>query len=72
MKKLFVLLMVAVFAVSAPASTVKKTTKPAATKKAAIVKKKPPVSNVRPEIKKPNKVERKAKITKKKSSVNRR
>lgn len=67
MKKLFVLLTAAVFAISAPAATVKKSTKPVATKKATTVKKKPPVSSVRPEIKKPNKVERKAKITKKKS-----
>ena len=67
MKQIIVLLIAAVFAISAPAATVKKSTKPVATKKATTVKKKPPVSNVRPEIKKPNKVERKAKITKKKS-----
>ena len=65
MKKIFVLLTAAVFAISAPAATVKKSTKPAATKKATTVKKKPPVSNVRPEVKKPNKIERKAVIKKK-------
>lgn len=67
MKKIFALIIAAVFAVSAPAATVKKSTKPAATKKATTVKKKPPVSNVRPEVKKPKKVERKAVISKKKS-----
>lgn len=67
MKQLFVLLIAAVFAISAPAATVKKTTKPAATKKSTTVKKVPPVSNVRPEVKQPKKVERKATLTKKKS-----
>ena len=67
MKKLFVLLTAAVFAISAPAATVKKSTKPAATKKVTTVKKKPPVSNIRPEVKKPAKIERKAKPAKKKS-----
>lgn len=67
MKKIFALIIAAVFSVSAPAATVKKSTKPAATKKATTVKKKPPVSNVRPEIKKPTKIERKAVISKKKS-----
>ena len=67
MKKLFVLLTAAMFAVSAPAATVKKSTKSAATKKATTVKKKPPVSNVRPAIKQPKKVERKAVLTKKKT-----
>lgn len=67
MKKIFALIIAAVFAVSAPAATVKKSTKPAATKKATTVKKKPPVSNVRPEVKKPTKIERKAVITKKKT-----
>ena len=67
MKKIFALIIAAVFAVSATAATVKKSTKPAATKKATTVKKKPPVSNVRPEVKKPNKVERKAVLTKKKT-----
>ena len=67
MKKIFALIIAAVFAVSAPAATVKKSTKPAATKKVTTVKKKPPVSNVRPAVKKPKKVERKAVITKKKT-----
>ena len=67
MKKIFALIIAAVFAVSAPAATVKKSTRPAATKKAPTVKKKPPVSNVRPEVKQPKKVERKAVITKKKT-----
>lgn len=65
MKKLFVLLTAAVFAISAPAATVKKSTKHTSTKKATTVKKKPPVSNVRPEVKKPKKVERKAVLKKK-------
>ena len=67
MKKIFALIIAAVFAVSAPAATVKKSTNPVATKKATTVKKKPPVSNVRPEVKKPKKVERKAIISKKKT-----
>ena len=67
MKKFLVLLVAATFAISAPAATVKKSTKPAATKKATTVKKKPPVSNVRPEVKQPKKVERKAVLTKKKT-----
>ena len=67
MKKLFVLLTAAAFAISAPAATVKKSNKSVATKKATTVKKKLPVSNVRPEVKKPNKVERKAVLTKKKT-----
>ena len=67
MKKLFVFLIASVVAVSAPAATVKKSTKATATKKATTVKKKPPVSNVRPAIKQPKKVERKAVLTKKKT-----
>lgn len=67
MKKSLVLLVAATFAVSAPAATVKKSTKPAATKKATTVKKKPPVSKVRPEVNQPKKVERKAVLTKKKT-----
>lgn len=67
MKQLFVLLVAAVFAISAPAATVKKSSKPVATKKATTVKKKPPVSKVRPEVEQPKKVERKAIITKKKT-----
>lgn len=69
MKQLFVLITAAMIAVSLPAesATVKKSTKPAVTKKVTKIKKKPPVSNVRPEIKQPKKVERKATLTKKKS-----
>ena len=67
MKKFLVMLVAATFVVSAPAATVKKATKPAATKKVTTVKKKPPVSNVRPEVKQPKKVERKAVLTKKKT-----
>ena len=69
MKQLFVLITAAMIAVSVPAesATVKKSTKPAATKKSTTVKKKPPTSNVRPEIKQPKKVERKAVISKKKT-----
>jgi hypothetical protein len=69
MNQLFILFTAAMFAVSAPAesATAKKSTKPVATKKATTVKKKPPVSNVRPEVKKPKKVERKATVTKKKT-----
>lgn len=67
MKKILVLVIAAVFSVSAPAATTKKSTKTVSTKKATTVKKKPPVSNVRPEVKQPKKVERKAVITKKKT-----
>lgn len=67
MKKFFVFLTAAIFATSLPAATVKKSTKPVATKKASTVKKKPPTSNVHPAVKKPKKVERKAVVTKKKT-----
>lgn len=68
MNQLAILFTAAVIAVSAPAeSATNKSTKPVATKKATTVKKKPPVSNVRPEVKQPKKVERKAVITKKKT-----
>lgn len=63
MKKLLALIILAAVATSAPAATVKKSTKPAAT----VTKKKLPTSNVRPEVKKPNKVERKATVSKKKT-----
>lgn len=69
MNQLFILLTAAMIAVSVPAEAVtgKKSSKPVATKKATAVKKKPPVSKVRPEVKQPKKVERKAVITKKKT-----
>ena len=67
MKKIFVLILAAVFAISAPAATVKKSNKPVATKKTTVAKKKPPTSNVRPDVKQPKKVERKAVLTKKKT-----
>lgn len=69
MNQLFVLITAAMVAVTIPAesATVKKSTNAVATKKATTVKKKPPVSNVRPEVKAPKKVERKATLTKKKT-----
>ena len=68
MNQLFILFTVAIFAISNPAesATIKNSSKPAATKKSTTVKKKPPVSNIRPEVKQPKKVERKAVLTKKK------
>lgn len=69
MNQLFILFTAAIIAVSSPAesATIKNSSKPAVTKKATTVKKKPPVSKVRPEVRQPKKVERTAVLTKKKT-----
>ena len=68
MKKLFVLLAVALAAISVTAAPTKKPTKPVATKKApakkAVAKKAPPTTSIRPEIVAPPKVQRKAVLSK--------
>jgi len=65
MNQLFLLLSAALIATAPPVDAATKAPlKPAMASKAVTTKKTPPVSNVRPEIKTPSRVDRRATITK--------